>query len=403
MRAPRLLLVDFLSYGHHGQYILQLVDYWLDNSIEGTLAVVVPQPMVALHPRLERIAHEHDCIRLVKVSETTGLQSEGNVDQLLNIRKYGLLLRRYIELLRPDHCLLMYFDQAQLPLALRLRFRFPVRISGIYFRPSFHYPRLTRIRTTLTDRMVALRKRVVLRAAMKNRHFHTLFSLDPYAIPFISAPRHASVVHLADGIPVAASNSGSEPLLDLEDGRQTALFFGSIARRKGIFETLTALSLLSPLCQKRLCLVIAGRVPEEVRSAIASATGGTGVRIITLDRYLPDEEVSTLFAETDLVLVPYPRHVGSSGILVRAAAAGKPVLGSDYGLVGANIRHHQLGRTVDATDPACLADALSEWLVNPGSITVAPQSAADFAAAHTAESYCRTILGALTLYAARAK
>jgi hypothetical protein len=46
-------------------------------------------------------------------------------------------------------------------------------------------------------------------------------------------------------------------------------------------------------------------------------------------------------------MVPYQRHVGSSGVLIRAAQAGRPVIASDYGLVGAWTRKNQLGAAVN--------------------------------------------------------
>jgi len=50
--------------------------------------------------------------------------------------------------------------------------------------------------------------------------------------------------------------------------------------------------------------------------------------------------------------------------LLLAAAAGKPVLSSDYGLMGELVRRYQLGLAVDSTVPRELAQALSRCLVD---------------------------------------
>ena len=395
MTQPRLMLFDLDSYGHHGQYILQLVDYWVDRGVQGHLDIVVPQTMVTLHPRLAQVNDEIPKVRVTQVATTLRQNSGGILKQVWAMRRHGELLRRYVQRLRPGHCLLMYFDHAQLSLATRLRFSFPVHISGIYFRPSFHYPMLMSRRGALRDRMVGLRKRLVLSAALRNRHFDTLFCLDPYVVPHIRAPEHCSVVHLTDGVAQSTPNCTASPLISVKDGCRVALFFGSIAPRKGIFETLAALSLLSPRCQEMLCLVVAGRIMEEIRAAVAAAARQTQVQIVVLDHYLANEEIPRLFAVSDLVLVPYPRHIGSSGLLVRAAAAGKPVLGSDYGLVGAQIQRHRLGCAVDCTKPSSLAHALEQWLIDPETIAISPQDMQAFAAAHTAEKFCQTIVSSL--------
>ncbi len=54
-----------------------------------------------------------------------------------------------------------------------------------------------------------------------------------------------------------------------------------------------------------------------------------------------------LLKRCDVVLIPYQRHVGSSGLLIWAASAGKPVITQDFGLIGALTRAYKLGQTVD--------------------------------------------------------
>ena len=55
-----------------------------------------------------------------------------------------------------------------------------------------------------------------------------------------------------------------------------------------------------------------------------------------------------------------------SGILVRAAAAQKPVLSSGFGLMGEITRLYELGLTVDSSIPAQIAEGLCRFLqTNP--------------------------------------
>jgi glycosyltransferase involved in cell wall biosynthesis len=62
-----------------------------------------------------------------------------------------------------------------------------------------------------------------------------------------------------------------------------------------------------------------------------------------IDRYVSESEQSLCFCASDVVLLPYIKHFGSSGVLSLAAAAGKMVIASDEGLVAQRIQQHNLG------------------------------------------------------------
>jgi glycosyltransferase involved in cell wall biosynthesis len=90
-------------------------------------------------------------------------------------------------------------------------------------------------------------------------------------------------------------------------------------------------------------------------------------------------------------LAPYQRHVGMSGILLLAAAAGKPVLSSDYGLMGELVRRYGLGITVDSTVPSEIAKGLMRCLTEPATVLVDLDRMESFAEQHSAERYAKTI------------
>ena len=68
-------------------------------------------------------------------------------------------------------------------------------------------------------------------------------------------------------------------------------------------------------------------------------------RLILIDRYVSEETFNLGLNAADVVCTPYPRHIGSSGIVVRAAAMERPVLASEYGWVGAVTQAFRLGQT----------------------------------------------------------
>ena len=392
MKNPHVLLFDLYAGGHHGQYVRQLVEYWGAHELHGRLTVLARPAFFERHGDVLRVAAHcgATCKPIAEPVEMRGF--------IRGALAHGRYLRKYIKSLRPTHAVCMYFDQVQLSLALGLRFGYPVALSGIYFRPTFHYDEATA--AALKDRITRMRKRRLLTAALRNPHFKTLFCLDPYVVPYVP-PTHAQLVPLPDGAPVCPPLKTPEILRaqwGIDPNRSVALFFGSIAARKGIFQTLDALPLLPVAGQRQLSLVIIGRdAPHEqqrVKDHVARSLKATEVQIIHEARFVNEEEIPGLFGCADLVLLPYQRHVGSSGVLVRAAQASVPVLGSDYGLVGRHIHTHQLGLAVDSARPSAIAAGLAQWL-SGGTFPFDPVRALAFGSANTAEHFGQTVFGTL--------
>ena len=84
-----------------------------------------------------------------------------------------------------------------------------------------------------------------------------------------------------------------------------------------------------------------------------------------------------------------------SGILNRAAAAQKPVLSSDYGLMGEITRRYQLGITVDSSNPHEIAKGLSKFLTMPLDRHINRQKMSDYAQQNSIDSFASKIFDAL--------
>lgn len=148
-----------------------------------------------------------------------------------------------------------------------------------------------------------------------------------------------------------------------EDGRKTALFFGYISKRKGIFNLLSSLGELSEQEQKTLAIRISGRVKPELlgqlESAIEDARRTAPDVLIELNnKYLTEAEIAQEIVDASVLLMPYEDHVGSSGVLYWAATAGRPVIAQNTRLVGYLVTRYGLGQTVDVWNHQALANAL---------------------------------------------
>lgn len=138
------------------------------------------------------------------------------------------------------------------------------------------------------------------------------------------------------------------------------LFFGHGCPRKGLDMLLQVLS--ENEWSDNLHLVIAG---EEVLRGISTdllTRARRAVRLTLINRYIAPTEVTTLFRDADLLLMPYIK-LCKSPLLDLAAALQLPVLRSDR-VQGADFREGQHGITFSHSDPGAMGELLKDsgWL-----------------------------------------
>ena len=141
-----------------------------------------------------------------------------------------------------------------------------------------------------------------------------------------------------------------------------ALFFGTLARYKGIDRLIAAW----PEVRRSLpaaSLVIAGATTdidgaELCRQAVEA--GGVDVRL----GYVSAHDVSTLFANARLLVAPY-EIANTSGVIRLAHGFRRPVVVTDVGDLAAAVRDGETGLVVPPGDRAALVAALTRLLEDP--------------------------------------
>jgi glycosyltransferase involved in cell wall biosynthesis len=109
-------------------------------------------------------------------------------------------------------------------------------------------------------------------------------------------------------------------------------------------------------------LLLAGTLGEELKRRLETEFADLYrlQRIVVIDKYLDDADLMNALAASDVVCTPYFDHVISSGIVLRAAQAGRPVLAPRQGWLGDIVPRFQLGETGDILEVAALAAALEK-------------------------------------------
>lgn len=398
----KLMLFDLSIYGHHPSYIQHFIEYWNKQNYSGSLDIVVSPKFIQFHIDVVKMAQEcRKNINFIAIStaEEAALKPrKSGINRNIRAFQEWSLLCKYATELQASKCLIMYFDTCLLPLALGRKP--PCKFSGIYFRPTFHYSNFSNYLPNKKQRLQQWREKFILKRVLSNSHLQTLFCLDPLAIEHIKklhAP--AKVVYLPDPVALDIDNLPLDNLkqkLKIDSNRKVFLLFGALTGRKGIYQLLDAvMQLPQELCQK-LCLLFVGEAnaidKALIEAKIATACQEKPIQIITQYQFVPDCDMQAYFQLTDIVLAPYQRHVGMSGILLLAAAAQKPVLTSNYGLMGEIVRQYRLGIAVDSTIPEQIAQGLMQCL------EAAPERIGDrvtmqeFAAQNSAEKFAQTLL-----------
>ncbi|NEO94752.1 MAG: glycosyltransferase [Moorea sp. SIO3G5] len=376
--SDRKLLVFELAYGgHYASYIRHLAEYWCKQDLPGHLDIVVSPQFVQQHPDVVGIAAKHDLKNLNFVTITPEeaaslIPRKTSIHRAFRSFQEWRLLRKYTTALGTTQCLLLYFDSFQAAVASGATL--PCPFSGIYFRPTFHYSTFADYTPSWKNHLQHWRERfIILPRVLHHPKLRNLFCLDSFVVkPMEQFHSKTRILHLPDpvqtyDVPDPNQLEEFKQRLKIAPGRTVFLLFGALYdRRKGIHQVLEAISTLSPTLCNQICLLLVGQLfakPESpIQQQITDLSQSLPVQIIVQDQFIPEQEVQWYFHSADIILAPYQGHVGMSGTLVQAAAVQKPLLASNYGLMGAITRLWRLGITIDATKPSEIAQGLTQCL-----------------------------------------
>jgi glycosyltransferase involved in cell wall biosynthesis len=314
------------------------------------------------------------------------------------------VMRRGLKRTRADHGLFLGIDHLTLPLGMGLGFG-DRQVSGVLFRPSIHYKHEANRPPSLFERVRDLRKTLLYRLTLRNPAVRSLRSLDPYfpAYAAMRFPYSEKIQSVPDPAHPFVPNGETDDMDDAPQserpppGRVLFVIFGVLSERKGVLTLIEALRRLESRYTSAIAVYAAGEVDPGIRrrlqvmiSELAEVRPELWWKLE--NRRLTTANIAALVHRADVVLAPYQRFVGSSGVLLWAAKVGKPVITQDYGLLGRLVREYGLGLATDTSDPSALAAAIA------AAVRHGPQTLGDadgmtrFIASRTPESFAASIL-----------
>ncbi|MBY0322696.1 MAG: hypothetical protein K2X72_28515 [Reyranella sp.] len=382
--------------GHSQEWLQHLVDFVADNDRTAAIAVLAPPALCVTLSRAMPIVADGRIRFIAMTPREVKLCGHRSLSLAAFARWW--VMRRYLRRSGADMGFFLCLDLLSLPLAFGLGTN-GKPLAGILFRPSVHYAALGDYRPGLGERLRDLRKDLLYRLMLRNPAVASILSLDPF-FPTHAADhyRHGGKVHaLPDPAHPAAETARIAATSVVPPDRVAFLLFGYLTERKGPLMVLDALRLLPQHIAARVAVLFAGRVDPAIRDAIESRREALAREQPDLwlridDRRLDQAELDGLVTQSAVILAPYQRFVGSSGVLLWAARAGRPVLAQSFGLVGRLTRDHRLGRVADSSDPVKLAAEIQRMVEGGPQSFIDLSLAADFAASRTPQRFASQVM-----------
>lgn len=392
-----ILLFDSESTGHHAEYVQHIAHYLRENSLPYNVTL-------AVHPEVAASVRPHASSGSLSIQ---GIAPKviSRIETASSLWRRSLyewaVARRWAEQSKAEHLVLLTLNWFQLGLVSPSAFQVGFTVSGILFSP---YPRWTPPPSGGIDRLrnwiKRLRKKGLLWLMMRNPNIASVHILnDPDTAEHLNRtvdPR-GRFTPLPDPVPSLPKSEKPTSVRDrysISSDRTLFLFFGTISKRKGIIQTLKAMQMLSEHEQRRGSLLLLGRMKEgqepQINEHLRKLQAKSSVEVRTDFRFVAPEELSDALHDADVILAPYQRTEGSSGVIGHAARVHCPVIGPNDGLVGTLIRSYQLGITAEVTQPASLSRAIAKAI--KGKISVVPHLANQYVSERSPHKFASKII-----------
>ena len=345
----RVLIANFFLSGHNLQFAAMLCR----GVIRAGAQPVLLTPVGSTNSTFFPVHFDVDVRCGVEIHESLpDPHLRSTIERLKNAWYSIQTLHQGIKDHRCDHVLLHNADMCTIGNLARPWLNLEVPTSALLLRGGYAYKRAG-LQTRCSD---ALTKHAALHAP-----WSTLWHLDPLSAEYLTRFGRAVEVMPEPVEAICTSTiQGARQQLGLPNDRRLLVMQGALDSRKGTIELLRA-ALIARLPDTTIVLL--GEIDRRVRDEVYPLIKSLGPsKCIVIDRPLSQEDFLLGFVASDWQLIPYQRHIGSSGVMVRAAAHNRPVISSNWGWVGEATRRYDLGICCDTTSIQQLANAMEHAL-----------------------------------------
>jgi len=135
------------------------------------------------------------------------------------------------------------------------------------------------------------------------------------------------------------------------------LFFGLLRPYKGVKYLIKAFESLPSEIVKRSKLLIVGESWEDKESKVLAKNSKYSDRMLMVNRYIPDDEISLYFSAADVVVLPYTR-ASQSGVAHIAMSFGLPIIATKVGGLSESLGAYAGTTFIEPRDPDSIKRAL---------------------------------------------
>jgi glycosyltransferase involved in cell wall biosynthesis len=388
--TKRVILFDLETGGHHIYNVSYLIRYLCKRGYQ--VMFVTLEANLRADDRIKLLPQDQPNVTIECISGNVTVGAKANIisrygQVLIGLGKMISSLKKCFQLAndwKADVVHVLQVDRNVLPLyvqCLSWRKR-PWQVFGILVKPYFSdHPseRVSFVGKLYRRFDVAVLKRLLEKGVLSGLFVHTTETKD------LLISRFGWRNHYEERIIVVpdptensfgyCSTAEARRRLQLPADRPILLFFGGLRWDKGPDLLLEAIKYLKE--DFRLVIVgLPGHVTQRDIEVYQKQYDDPG-KIIARLEYIPDRDVNYYFLSADVIILPYRRAFkGTSGVLQRASAAGKPVITTDVGQIGSIVTEHSLGIVVEAESIDALCRGIQRFLRDREAIinTVTPNA-----------------------------
>jgi glycosyltransferase involved in cell wall biosynthesis len=364
----KILIFEPEYIGHYLQYVSYIIDAY--HSQRHKIILATTKEAILSEQYKEFLFSKKEKFGVIKFSKLFSRKNKH-----LNRLFYSLVLKKLAKKIKPDLIFIPFLDSIFFSYSLFGSKK--IKTEGILFRGEYIYPPFT-----LKKKI----KQILTTLIINHGPFPRILCLDELNYNYLIKKQKKDILDLCPD-PVEnfkIDKKIARKKLNLTLNAKILGCVGSIDKRKGI--DLLIKAIIKRKSKQNEYLLLVGGQNKDI---INLTDKYQNKNIISINKFVSQKDFLFSMAAMDIVAVVHPQHIGSSGTLIQAAAAEKPVLGSNFGWIGHMMKKYQLGYSCNVQNEDELIKGVDWAFSNPGFNKI---KAKEFAEQNTVDKFKKKIL-----------